>query len=90
MASPTNEQGIKAALAKPNFVPPGVTMEFMEQNRDSSAVAAILFVASFVLVILVLRCYARVVIVKSFGLDDWLAALTYVSPGGHRISFPAA
>lgn len=79
MSSPTNAQAIQAALAKPNYLPPGTTLALMEQSRDESAVVAILFVGSLVSVVVALRCYARVAIVKKFGLDDWLALLTLVS-----------
>jgi hypothetical protein len=81
MASPTDSAAIAAALAKPNYVPAGITQAFLEQNRDQPAVVAILFIGSFVTLILALRCYARVFIVKSFGLDDWLALLTMVRGG---------
>ena len=79
MASPVNTQAIQAALAKPNYVPPGVTLQFMEQNRDQPAIIAILFVGSLATIFVALRCYARLVIVKGFGLDDWLALLTLVT-----------
>lgn len=82
MASPPNSAAIAAALAKPDYVPAGITQAFLEQNRDQPAVVAILFIGVFVTLIVALRCHARVFIVKSFGLDDWLALLSMVRRGG--------
>ncbi len=79
MASPINSEAIEAALAKPDLIPSGITAEFLKQSRDEPVVIAILFVGSFVTLIMALRCLARVVIVRKFGLDDWLALVTLVS-----------
>ncbi|KAL1582807.1 hypothetical protein WHR41_08317 [Cladosporium halotolerans] len=74
MASPTNTEAIKAALAaQPNDIPPDVTFALLQESRDRPAVIAILFIASFVSVVMALRCYARLSLSGKFGLDDWLA-----------------
>jgi hypothetical protein len=78
MASPINSEAIEAALAKPDYIPPGVTAEFLEQSRDGPVVTGILFIGALVTVVMALRCFARVWIVKKFGLDDWLALITMV------------
>jgi len=78
MTSRTNSQAIAAALAKPDSLPPGTTVAFMEQSRDHPTVVAILFVGSMVLLVVALRCYARLFIDQRFGLDDWLALSTLV------------
>ncbi|KAK5116780.1 hypothetical protein LTR62_007454 [Meristemomyces frigidus] len=78
MASPTNSEAIQAALSKPGYLPAAVTADFLEQSRDHATVIAILFVGTLVLVIMALRCCARVFVTKHFGLDDWLAVLTLI------------
>ncbi|KAK5115807.1 hypothetical protein LTR85_009401 [Meristemomyces frigidus] len=78
MASPTDAGAIESALAKPDYVPAGITAALLEQNRDRSAVIAIIFVGALVYVIMALRCYARIFFIKHFGLDDWLACLTLI------------
>ena len=80
MASPTNTEAIKAALAaQPNDIPPDVTFALLQESRDRPAVIAILFIASFVSVVMALRCYARLSLSGKFGLDDWLAFGAMVS-----------
>lgn len=78
MAAPINSQAIDAALAKPNYIPSGISAAFLEQSRDRPVVIAILFIGSFITLILALRCFARIAVVKQFGLDDWLALGTLV------------
>lgn len=79
MSSPTDAAAIAAALAKPDYIPSGITAAFLEENRDRASIIAILFVGLLVYVIMALRCYARAFVVMHFGLDDWLAILTLVS-----------
>lgn len=76
--SPTESAAIAAALAKPNYVPAGVTQAFLEENRDLSPVQTIIFIGVVVAITLLLRCYARGIIRKDFKLDDWLALATMV------------
>jgi len=85
MASPTNLHGIEAALARPDYVPDGITAAFMAENRDRAAIIAILFVGTLVYVIMAFRCYARIFMMKHFGLDDWLACFTLVSVDAVRL-----
>jgi hypothetical protein len=79
MASPDNIEGISAALARPHYVPKGITAAFLLENRDRPAIVATLFTAALATLVVALRCYARIVIVRKFGLDDRLALLTLVS-----------
>ncbi|KAK4540017.1 hypothetical protein LTR36_009833 [Oleoguttula mirabilis] len=78
MSSPIDSQAIKAALARPNYIPLDITAALLEESRDKSAIVAILFVGALVYVFVALRSYARVFITKHFGLDDWLALLTLI------------
>ena len=59
-------------------IPSGISLDYLAQSRDQSAKIAILFVGCLTIVIVVARCYARIFLVKSFGLDDALAAFTLV------------
>jgi hypothetical protein len=80
MASPTNTQLIEAALADPSHeIPAGVTVAFLQESKDRGAIIAILFITSFVLVVVAVRSYARCVSARGFGLDDWLAVTALVS-----------
>lgn len=76
--SPTDSAAIAAALAIPDYVPAGVTQAFLEQNRDQAPVQTIIFVGVVVAITVLLRCYARGVLMKDFKLDDWLALTTMV------------
>ena len=77
--SPTDSAAITAALAKPNYIPVGVTQAFLEENRDLAPVQTIIFIGVVVTSTLLLRCYARGVLRKDFKLDDWLAITTMVA-----------
>jgi hypothetical protein len=80
MASPTNTQLIESALADPsNHVPADITLAFLQKSKDQGAIIAILFITSFVLVVVAVRSFARCVSTRGFGLDDWLAATALVS-----------
>jgi hypothetical protein len=80
MASPTNTEAIKAAMADPsNDMPADLTLAFLQESKDRGAVIAILIITSFVLIVVTLRSYARCSSVRGFGLDDWLALLALVS-----------
>ena len=79
MSSPTNNAAITAALATSSNIPSRVTAAFLRETRDEPAIIAILFVGAIVLVFASLRCWARVFIVKDFGVDDWLALISLVS-----------
>ena len=79
MVSPTNADGIAAALANGGNETVGLTQQYLEQNRDRAPIIAIMFLGVLVTLVLSLRCYARFFVQKQFGLDDALALLTMVS-----------
>lgn len=80
MASPTNTEAIKAAMADPSVnMPSDLTLAFLQESRDRGAIIAILVITSFVMIVVALRTYARYASVRGFGLDDWLALLALVS-----------
>lgn len=58
-------------------VPSGITKEYLEQTRDEPAIIGILIIVCLVTIVLGFRYYSRVLLVKSFGLDDGLAGLSY-------------
>lgn len=69
---------ISAAFAA-GRVPEGVTAEYLEQERDGGPLAGIFTVGILTILIVFLRLYARLFIVKRVGADDYLAVLTTVS-----------
>jgi hypothetical protein len=61
-------------------IPSGVSLEYLAESRDRPALVAILFLVCFTGVIMIVRLYARIWLVKRLGLDDILAILTMVRP----------
>lgn len=59
-------------------IPSGVSLEYLAQSRDSSAIVGIIFMICFTGLLMIVRLYARAFIVKKIGLDDALAVLTLV------------
>lgn len=59
-------------------IPDGVSLSYLAQSRDHSAIAGILFMVCFTGVLMVLRLYARAFLVKKIGFDDLLAIVTLV------------
>ncbi|KAJ5697365.1 hypothetical protein N7488_011049 [Penicillium malachiteum] len=57
-------------------IPDGVSLSYLAQSRDKSALVGILFMVCFTGILMVLRLYARVFLVKKVGFDDWLAIVT--------------
>jgi hypothetical protein len=72
------EPGIEAAFAN-GTVPDNITPEYLAETRDPPAIAALIFLIIFAGIIVSARCLSRLLIVKSFGLDDSLALLSLVS-----------
>jgi hypothetical protein len=54
-----------------------MTVPIADRGRQVLGVAG-LFLALSTLTI-ILRCYCRALVVKSFGLDDWFAVIAWVS-----------
>ena len=69
---------IQAAYAIPGNIPTNITPEYLAENRDRAPIIAIVFVGSLAIILALLRSYARLVVVKEFGIDDVLALLTVV------------
>ena len=59
-------------------IPSGVTLEYLAESRDSSAIVGIIFMICFTGLLMIIRLYARACIVKKMGLDDALAVMTLV------------
>ncbi|CAI7619166.1 unnamed protein product [Penicillium bialowiezense] len=57
-------------------VPSDVSLEFLAQSRDKPAIVGIIFMVCFTGLLMIVRLYARLFIVKKIGLDDALAILT--------------
>lgn len=61
-------------------IPSDVSLSYLAQSRDRSAIVGILFLVCLTGVVMIIRLYARSFIVKKIGIDDALAILTMVCP----------
>lgn len=59
-------------------IPSDVSLKYLAQSRDHSAIVGILFLVCLTGILLIIRLYARIFIVKKIGMDDALAILTMV------------
>ncbi|GAB1200240.1 hypothetical protein APSETT444_009610 [Aspergillus pseudonomiae] len=57
-------------------IPSGMSLEYLAESRDRPTIVAIIFLVCFTGVIMIVRLYARIWLVKKLGLDDALAILT--------------
>lgn len=60
-------------------IPSDITLATLLDSRDGPSKTGIYIVFALAFVFLLFRCYSRLFIVRKFGLDDWLACLTFVS-----------
>lgn len=56
----------------------GVTPDFLMENKDRPAIVGIIITAVLATLVVMLRLYARVIVVKKVGADDILAAISLV------------
>lgn len=63
-------------------IPDGVSLEYLAQSRDHSAIVGIIFMVCLTGVLMILRLYARIFLIKKLGIDDGLAILTMVGARG--------
>lgn len=59
-------------------IPNNVSLEYLAQSRDGSAIVGIIFMVCLTGIIMILRLYARFFLVKRVGFDDGLAILATV------------
>lgn len=59
-------------------IPDGISLSYLAQSRDHSAIVGILFMVCLAGLLMLIRLYARLFLVKKLGLDDALAVLTMV------------
>jgi hypothetical protein len=59
-------------------IPDGITLSYLAETRDRPAIVGIIFMVCFAGLLMLVRLYARLVLVKKLGLDDALAVLTMV------------
>jgi hypothetical protein len=59
-------------------IPDNVSLEHLAQSRDGPAIAGIIFMVCLAGVLMSVRLYARMFLVKKLGLDDALATFTLV------------
>lgn len=77
-ALPSNVPADIAHAYEVGNVPPGITPEFLMESRDGPTKAAIYFLFFLTMAFMLGRCYSRIFVVRKFGLDDWLACVTFV------------
>lgn len=65
-------------------IPPDITLATLLESRDGPSKIGIYAVFALTFIFLLFRCYSRIFVVKRFGLDDWLACLTFVRQVGPR------
>ncbi|KAJ5793396.1 uncharacterized protein N7503_009374 [Penicillium pulvis] len=58
-------------------IPNGVSLKYLAQSRDHSALVGIVLMACLTGIVFILRLYTRISLIKKAGLDDWLAILTW-------------
>lgn len=61
-------------------IPGDVSLSYLAQSRDHAAIVGILFLVCLTGVVMIIRLYARLFLVKKVGIDDALAILTMVCP----------
>ncbi|KZF25824.1 hypothetical protein L228DRAFT_266268 [Xylona heveae TC161] len=59
-------------------VPNDISPQYLAESRDRPAIIAMLTIGVFVVLLVSLRCYARLILTKRFGLDDVLIVLALV------------
>ena len=64
-------------------VPEGVSVAWLEESRDNSAIGAIIFVTVLTGIVVSLRIASRAFVLNRTGLDDWLAVLGLVTASTH-------
>ncbi|KAJ5098749.1 hypothetical protein N7532_005750, partial [Penicillium argentinense] len=72
MTIPADIQAADAA----GRIPDGISLSYLAQSRDKSALVGIIFLVCLTGILMILRLYARLFLVKKIGLDDALAILT--------------
>lgn len=60
-------------------IPKDISLSYLAESRDTSAITAIICVTVLTCAVVAARCATRVVVVQHFGLDDGLAAFSMVS-----------
>ncbi|GLI74367.1 hypothetical protein PoHVEF18_002604 [Penicillium ochrochloron] len=59
-------------------IPDGISLSYLAESRDHPAIVGILFMVCFAGLLVLVRLYARLFLVKKLGLDDALAVLTMI------------
>jgi hypothetical protein len=77
-ASGISDPAVASAVAA-GRVPPDITIAWLEESRDQAAIAAITFVLVLTSLVVIGRLISRALVLKRFGYDDGLAALSLVS-----------
>ncbi|RFN43514.1 hypothetical protein FIE12Z_12265 [Fusarium flagelliforme] len=64
-------------------VPKGITADYLNETRDASAIAGILFVTVLTSIIVLGRLASRAFLIHRFGIDDALTFVSWLGSGRH-------
>lgn len=59
-------------------IPSGISLEYLAETYDKQVIVGIIVLVVVSFVVLVLRCFARAVLLKRTGIDDLLMVLAMV------------
>lgn len=74
MSIPADIQAADAA----GQIPSGISLEYLAETYDREAIIGIIVLVVVSFVVLILRCFARAVLLKRTGIDDLLMVLAMV------------
>ncbi|KFX87167.1 hypothetical protein V490_08480 [Pseudogymnoascus sp. VKM F-3557] len=80
-----SEEIVEAFKTNATGIPAYVTQEYLAESQNHVTNGGIIFLVVFAGLIYLLRAYARLFVIKSFALDDWLAGfslLCYITFSG--------
>jgi fucose permease len=60
-------------------VPKGITADYLNETKDTPAIAGIIFVTCLTSIIVLGRLASRALLIRRFGFDDALTLLSWVS-----------
>jgi hypothetical protein len=69
---------VEAFKTNATGIPAYVTQEYLAESQNNVTNGGIIFLVVFAGLIYLLRAYARLFVIKSFALDDWLAGFSLV------------
>ena len=69
---------VEAFKTNATGIPDYVTPDYLAESQNNVTNGGIVFLVVLAGIIYLLRAYGRLFVIKSFGIDDWLAGLSLV------------